>query len=274
MQVEPGAFRATCPFCGLSSPVGPAAPSPAPWGPPVPFAPSRSSSGAGCAIASIAGGLVALIALGAGVAMFSFRSRAVSVPVATPPAITAPVPTVSPIPVPAGVATIAIVAPDLHHVDLVELIRQAQVVALRTDSHAHLTSAQANELVDGLVDATGENTADVEFEYKYNDPSKPPGRDQVAGSVTLAVYAGAFRSSTMPAAMGESIDDPRCASKSAWQTAVKSGVPANAAASLLLYKEGFGAHAPIVWSVRVSGHDEYRREIDSKSCALLKSWAR
>jgi hypothetical protein len=58
------------------------------------------------------------------------------------------------------------------------------------------------------------------------------------------------------------IDEPTCSSRSAWQTAMESGVPADAVATWELTR-----HA---WSLRVKGHAEYTRQIDATSCKLVK----
>jgi hypothetical protein len=71
------------------------------------------------------------------------------------------------------------------------------------------------------------------------------------------------------------LDTPRCTSDRMWKTAVANGVPANSIADIHLYNNGvFTPKSPLVWSVRVDGHDELRREVDAHTCALADKAAR
>ncbi len=176
-----------------------------------------------------------------------------------------------------GVGGTAIDAADKKHVDLTDLIRQARAVALKANPRAVLTTAVIQKTVGGLVDTTGDNTADLGFSWSYHDTTKPAGADLVQGHMTFAVYGGSFRTVTMPNAMGmeKAIPDPACTSQKAWAAGVASGVPSNAIGQMHLYdNSSFSPKSPIVWSIRVEGHDELRREIDAKDCHLVKSWAK
>lgn len=269
LQVASGAETATCAYCGMSSLLGQKPPPP----PQVqadaariqvtaPETRSGRSIGGAVAAAGMALGIASAVVV-------QLRSAGVIGSQVAPDRerINAD-----------GISRTSLAAADLHHMDITDVVAQARPVALAIDRHAKLTGVVVRDAVGGLVDATGDNTADVTYEYRYTDPSKPPGQDVVAGQVILAVYAGEFRtlSSTSSGAFEPTyVDEPKCKSAQAWQTAVKSGVVANARATLHLYdNRAFSPQPPTVWSVRVDGHDEYRREIDAMTCALVKSWAK
>ncbi len=53
-----------------------------------------------------------------------------------------------------------------------------------------------------------------------------------------------------------------------------SGVPTEAVAQVMYYdNEPYRKGGPYVWSFRIRGQDQYRREIDGLTCALVRSWA-
>ncbi len=168
-------------------------------------------------------------------------------------------------------------APDLHKVDIADLVRQAHAIALVQEPHADkLSSVVAFQVVGGTLDTTQQNAASIDFSFHYNDPTKAPGqKDVVEGSVSVHVRAGAMEPRTMNAFYRDkALTAPKCSSKDAWAAAVKSGVPDNAVSTFHLYDNSpFSPKSPTVWSIRVDGHDEYRREIDATNCALVKSWA-
>ncbi len=67
------------------------------------------------------------------------------------------------------------------------------------------------------------------------------------------------------------LPDPKCASRDAWQGAVKSGVPADAVAMLTLSEHAsFTPKSPLVWRFSVDGHPEFDRDIDADTCAVAK----
>ena len=166
-------------------------------------------------------------------------------------------------------------APDPKQVDVLELLRQMQVVAAGQQPKAQLVSLHAPQVTGGLVDATVASAANAMFEYRFQDSTKPPGQDTVEGRIIVGVTRGAITTTTAGGATGSrSLGQPKCSSRDAWQTAVRSGVPQNAVATFHLYDNTpFSPKSPTVWSIRVEGHDEHRREIDAMSCALVKSWA-
>jgi hypothetical protein len=133
----------------------------------------------------------------------------------------------------------------------------------------------------GAVDVTASDVMHfMHFNYawSYLDASKPPGEDLVRGAVSVRYVEGALvarkTSSMGDEPSNEVLPDPTCPAARAWQAAVASGVPETAVAKLLYYDATpFGPGGPYVWSFRVDGHDELRREIDAQTCVLVKSWA-
>ncbi len=160
----------------------------------------------------------------------------------------------------------ALVGDHLDRVELGDLLKQTQAIALARQPNAKLTSLVGTETRAGLVDATRANAATVMFEYKFADASKPAGKDVVQGRLLLVVGSGRVLTIEQPSysATSEVLEAPKCASTSAWASAVQSGVPSDAVAKFLLYDQA--------WSIRVEGHDEYRREIDAQTCKVVKSW--
>lgn len=179
--------------------------------------------------------------------------------------------------IPAATAALnKVQAPDPRTVDIADVVRQARAVAAAQESHVdRLSSVVASNVAGGALDTTQQNAASVSFSFRYTDPTKPPGqKDVVQGSVNVHVANGAMTPSRMDAFYREkALAEPKCASRDAWAAAVKSGVPANAVTTFHLYDNtAFSPKSPTVWSIRVDGHDEYRREIDAVTCAVVKNW--
>jgi hypothetical protein len=131
----------------------------------------------------------------------------------------------------------------------------------------------------GAVDLSGEGFMLFDYAWTHTDASKPPGEDLVQGAVSVRYQEGALvahRTSSMGDELSHGVlPDPTCPVAKAWQAAVASGVPETAVAKLLYYDDTpFGPGGPYVWSFRVDGHDELRREIDAQTCSLVKSWAK
>ena len=128
----------------------------------------------------------------------------------------------------------------------------------------------------GTVDLSKEGYLLFKFTFDYVDPTKAPGEDHVAGAITVRGEYGGLRAyrSVQAGPRNAALPDPSCPATKAWQTAVDSGVPEGSVASLLYYDAApFGINAA-VWSFRVEGHPELRREVDAQTCALVKSWAK
>ena len=168
-------------------------------------------------------------------------------------------------------------APDATKVDIADLVSQARAVALATDSHVDkLSSVVAFQVAGGVLDATQSNAASISFSFRYTDPTKRPGeKDVVEGAVIVRVHDGGLEPRKQDGLTDvKGLSDPKCSSKEVWSVAVKSGVPENAVATFHVYdNSAFSPKSPTVWSIRVEGHDEYRREIDAATCALVKNWA-
>jgi hypothetical protein len=168
---------------------------------------------------------------------------------------------------------------DRTRVDPQTLFEPARRLAQLLEPRAELTNTapfSAHMPVrGGTVDLTQPGFLLITFSYDYRDATRPPGMDRVAGAILVRVEYGtltASRSFSMgpPSAP---LADPTCPVVRAWQTAVSSGVPDNAVASLLYYDGAPFFRGGAVWSFRVDGHDELRREIDAQTCSLVKSWA-
>ena len=181
-----------------------------------------------------------------------------------------------------------VVAKDLARVDPADVIRQSVAQANKIEPRAKLTGGHFTELHGGLMNLKRESKGFVTFEYRWSDPSKPAGKDIVEGSFYVNSAKGAFsewahhknrgtasnlrdedRAKAFPLPL------PKCTAAQAWAVAVKSGVPADAVATVFWDKvHSFRGDQQTQWSFRVEGHDEYRREIDAQTCKLLRSWGK
>lgn len=223
---------------------------------------------------------------------------------ASPPSVAAPPPTQEPGPTPQPASSTAAPTPraepaaeprvgfagslewerpveaaDLTAVDVGALFVQARVVAEKLQPGAQFTGIVAFETTRGKVDLTGEARVVYKFEFVGLDPNQPPGKDSIERAIDVTAQRRVLRGSRRdwPAsqlkAFGGPMDPPTCTSADAWATGTNSGVPDNAVATLHYYDSTpFKPGGPWVWSIRVDGHDEHRREIDGKTCALLRNW--
>jgi hypothetical protein len=188
------------------------------------------------------------------------------------------VPTISsPTDAPGAVPTVT-PAPPLgpRMVDAAELVKKARALALAESPDPVMSSAVFFNVQGGLVDTQGDNAGSIDFDFQRRDPSAPPGRDVSNARFMVHVAKGNMTASRMGWGAPDrdrKLDVPACPSLAAWGAAVQSGVPQNAVATLHLYYNGaFTPKSPTVWSVRVDGHDEYRREIDARTCQVVKNW--
>jgi hypothetical protein len=227
------------------------------------------------AVTQASRGAGAAIALFAILPVFIIAGVSVAIAVSThrtprpPPPITIPDFPVGPAADPAK--------PTGSKMDIADLVKQAKTTALATEPHAtKFSSAVCFQVQGGLVDTGQMNACSIDFSFRFQDSSKPPGKDMNEGSVMVHVANGAMTPQTMNAFYKEKdLAIPTCSSKDAWAAAVKSGVPDNAIATMHIYDNSpFSPKAPTVWSVRVDGHDEYRREIDVTNCAVVKNWGK
>ena len=196
----------------------------------------------------------------------SARSRAsgpaVAVPLGAPPSTVPGVPPAPPI------------GPRM--VDAAEIVKKARALALAESASPEMSTAVFFNVTGGLVDTSDSNAGSVHFEFTTTDPEAPPGKDVTHSRLLVHVGRGSMTTTKTWASApdrGRALDVPACPSVSAWNAAVLSGVPQNAVATLHLYYNGaFTPKSPTVWSIRVDGHDEYRREIDARSCQVVKNW--
>ncbi len=185
-----------------------------------------------------------------------------------------------------GKAANRVVAKDLTKVEPADIIRQAVKQAKKVEPRAKMIRGHFTELSGGLMNLEDESKGFVTFEYRWSDSSKPAGKDVVEGSFYINSDKGGFRvwahnknqnaaSNWRDAERAKAypVPIPTCTVAQAWAVAVKSGVPANAISTVHWSKVGaFSPDRRMQWSFRVEGHDEYRREIDAKTCKLLRRW--
>jgi len=184
--------------------------------------------------------------------------------------------------VPPGADTaVTVEVADPEHVDVLEVYPQARALALRLQPEARLVSIIAFQVRRGTVDLTRDGRVSVEFDFKGLDAAKPPGEDKVERKVTVEIKGNRAAARMRPSAtrledhgfLSGALPDPMCTTKKAWSTAVASGVPDDAVGTMHYYNNRtFSPASPAVWSLRVDGHDELRREIDGRTGALVKRW--
>jgi hypothetical protein len=173
----------------------------------------------------------------------------------------------------------AIQTSDLEHVDPLELLRQATAIALKLEPKAQFTGiTTSGPLLHGTLDLRGEARVLYRYEYSFFDRSKPPGQDKVEGDVWVHASQGRFSgrrldgSATtlkhLPVSAGSPSLLPRCPVKKAWAAAIQSGMPDDAVAQLL-YEVSVGHGGAPVWRLRVDGHPELDRDVDSMTCKVV-----
>lgn len=171
----------------------------------------------------------------------------------------------------------AILADDLHHIDLGDLVSQAKAVAAEVDPRLDLAAIHAEEVVAGTIDVTARLGATYTFEYEGRDASQPPGKDEISMGLWVSARHGQLSKMRLPRAIharpngGIHVLPAPCPSRKAWSAAVASGVPENAVAAFN-YGLDFGTRRP-VWDIVVRGHSELNRSIDAASCKLLQDKA-
>jgi hypothetical protein len=154
-------------------------------------------------------------------------------------------------------------AADPHKVDVPDVFKQAHARAVAVDSHAKLTYAVLKQVKGGFVDVTLHDAGGLDYQFRYLDPSKPPGADSVAGRISFKIGDGAMEDVSIPptkAAPSYYYDEPTCASAELWKSVVASGVPDNTIAQLELDRTA--------WTFTVQGHPELKRKVDAKTCAI------
>ncbi len=176
-------------------------------------------------------------------------------------------------------AGVSIKATKGSKVELSSLMKQANRVARKEHKKAVLVSVHFSKVRNGMIDLSKDGEGHFMYEYEEKDSSKPPGQDLSHGSFHVLMRNKGLRVWAHTKHKGKSrrLEDavpmPKCASDRLWQGAVKSGVPGNAVATIHLYKRGHRT-GKLQWSIRVEGHDEYRREFDALSCKLLRNWGK
>jgi hypothetical protein len=279
LELRPGVDVVTCHFCGYRSVIEwegarhRAAPTPPPIDPELGRIVAQVPRAAANALLTfvIVGAVVPAVA---GAAIFLALNRA------QPPAVpeVPPIPTIPSIPGAPPVVPTVTPAPPLgaRMVDASELVAKARTMALAQTRDPVLSSAVFFDVVGGLVDTSLDNAGSISFDFASTNANAPPGKDVSYAKLSVHVARGNMSGTTMPWGAPDrdrKLDVPACSSLAAWNVAVQSGVPQNAVATLHLYFNGaFSPKSPTVWSVRVEGHDEHRREIDARTCQMVKNW--
>ncbi|HEY4119126.1 MAG TPA: hypothetical protein VGM56_14770 [Byssovorax sp.] len=176
---------------------------------------------------------------------------------------------------------------DRRHADVTELIPDAVALAHELQPGAKLYGVDAFQLHNGTMDIDGEHQASFEFEFGGKDPSQPPGKDKIEVVIRMRVGDKELIADASPhGAMhldsdffGRELDArPGCTAVKAFEAAVATGVPGNAIGRLIYEDAAHNSggktdtRAKGEWSLRVDGHDEYRREIDANTCEITKNW--
>lgn len=141
-----------------------------------------------------------------------------------------------------------------------------------TAVHRH-TGVPPERHHEGLVDTRGEKADPVTMSFAFCrfDPSAPPGKDIVSGTISMLVSRQNVDTRT-------SLDSspnrdalctrdnrslaphmPTCPSVAAWREALRKGMPSSAAASLGASLRG--------WELYVDGHSELSMAFEPDSCA-------
>ena len=177
---------------------------------------------------------------------------------------------------------------DRRHADVTELIPDAVALAHELQPGAKLYGVDASpQLHNGTMDLDGEHQASFEFEFGGKDPTQPPGKDKIEVVIRMRVGDKELIADASPhGAMhldsdffGRELDArPGCTAVKAFEACVASGVPANAIGRLIYEDAAHNSggktdtRAKGEWSLRVDGHDEYRRELDANTCEITKNW--
>jgi hypothetical protein len=158
-------------------------------------------------------------------------------------------------------------------------------LALRSDPHAALIRIITTGSLDGgtlnLLDA-GEDSIRYMFAFLNDDKGQPPDPDKQDCVLWVTAWNGRFSVMTSSHTAHLSgpkpyapVPDPHCPLRTAWQKVVASGVPANSIATAEYSAPRLvGKGWPVLWTVRVDGHDEYERKIDDRTCELYGRAAR
>lgn len=275
LELAPGLEVVTCRYCGFKSMIEWASPRrPATAYPVAPLDPNvgrivAQAPQAEMMRVALSWTLLVLVVLGAGIVQIVTGPTTSARPVAIPQ----PHIPISLDPVPGPTSTALKSGPRM--VDGAELLQKARVLVASEMPDPKLSSALFFNVVGGMVNTTDSNVGSITFESRTVDPNAAAGKDIADMTIVVRVANGTMTSTKMN---GLSIGDyplevPTCSSQSAWNAAVQSGVPSNAIATMAVESHGaFGTKSPTVWSIRVDGHDEYRREIDARTCAMVKNW--
>ena len=162
---------------------------------------------------------------------------------------------------------------DPAHVDVLDAYAAAKAAALEIQPGAELFGISATGLSHGTLDLSGPGPSLL---FQFDHAGVADGGARVKRHVAVEVKAGGLRITSVEGAMlagtpeGRSLaalDEPACPSRKAWATAVESGVPEDATATLLLR----GGDGRLVWSLYLPRYPLKHREIDARTCELVQT---
>jgi hypothetical protein len=217
-----------------------------------------------------------LVVTAAIVVVFVRRER----PYASAPTIPAP-PASAAAPLARSETTRPLHLADQSHVDVLDAYAAAKSAALDAEPGAELFGISATGLSHGTLDLSAAPSSDggpggPSLLFQFDHAGVADGGARVKRHVAVEVKAGGLRITRVEGAMlagtaeGRSLaalEEPTCPSRKAWATAVESGVPEDATATLLLR----GGDGRLVWSLYLPRFPLKHREIDARTCALVQT---
>lgn len=168
-------------------------------------------------------------------------------------------------------------ARSMDAIDVTDLLPQARRMAERLQPGAALVGILAFKTTRGKVDLTGDDRVVFMFEYAGDDPALPAGKQAVERSVDVQAQRGrlhAERHTGLASLLKDRgpLETPTCTTTQAWEAATKSGVADDVTAEIRYFDSTPEPGGPWVWNIEVSGHEDFRRQIDGKTCALVRTW--
>ena len=189
----------------------------------------------------------------------------------------APVPTPSAsVPITRSETTRPLQLADPAHVDVLDAYAAAKAAALEVQPGAELFGVSATGLSHGTLDLSGAPPSDAglgpsllfQFEHVGGGGAGPRRHVEVevkAGGLRITSVEGPAVARAPGGGSLATLEEPTCPSRKAWATAVESGVPEDATATLLLR----GGDGHLVWSLHLPGYPLKHREIDARTCAVI-----
>lgn len=173
-----------------------------------------------------------------------------------------------------------VAAPDLGRVELTSVLEQGFAIARKDDPRFQLTSAHAVNLRGGFLDLKGDGVVYMDFQFYALDPKLPPGKNAVGRRMAIRAEKPGVLEVSERSGPSRDLDPrhnlpvPKCKSDAMWRAAVASGVAGESVAAVHLYNSNpYSGPNRFTWSLRVDGHDQYRRDIDSDNCTVVRDYS-